>query len=62
MGDQENDNRKEAGIFLVHVTSNDVPALVKVHTAAFKSDQFSNLMLLNRDENAHQTLMHRSIE
>ncbi|GJC79840.1 hypothetical protein ColLi_02678 [Colletotrichum liriopes] len=41
--------------------SDDVPTLLKIHTAAFKTDQFSNLMLLGRADNAHQELMGKSI-
>ena len=43
-------------------TVDDVPILVQVHTSAFKSDMFSNLMLLNRPENMHQNLMRKSID
>ncbi|KAK1976942.1 acyl-CoA N-acyltransferase [Colletotrichum cereale] len=49
-----------APVSLSAVQADDVPALLRVHTAAFGTDQFSNLMLLNRDENAHE-VMGRSI-
>ncbi|KAF4818817.1 hypothetical protein CGCSCA5_v004875 [Colletotrichum siamense] len=49
--------------FTIHyVSPNDVDDLVRVHTAAFKTDQFSNLMLLGREDNAHQKLMRKAIE
>lgn len=35
--------------------------MASLHTAAFQSDQLSNLMLLTREPDAHQTLMHKSI-
>ncbi|EXF76159.1 acetyltransferase [Colletotrichum fioriniae PJ7] len=43
------------------VESSDIDDLVMIHTAAFKSDQFSNLMLLDREEGGHQNLMRKSI-
>ncbi|KAK1705936.1 acyl-CoA N-acyltransferase [Colletotrichum acutatum] len=43
------------------VEPSDVDDLVAIHTAAFESDQFSNLMLLNREECAHQNLMRKSV-
>ncbi|KAF6814748.1 acetyltransferase [Colletotrichum plurivorum] len=49
-------------ISLLPVAPDDVATLVDVHAAAFRSDQFSNLMLLNRDQNAHQALMLKSIQ
>ncbi|KAF9875684.1 putative acetyltransferase [Colletotrichum karsti] len=49
-------------VSIVPVTLDDVPALLRVHTAAFKTDQFSNLMLLGRDENAHANLMRDAIQ
>ncbi|KAK2044757.1 acyl-CoA N-acyltransferase [Colletotrichum somersetense] len=52
---------KPALVSLSPVQPDDVPDLLRVHTAAFKTDQFSNLMLLNRDEDAHQEVMGRSI-
>ncbi|KAK1967560.1 acyl-CoA N-acyltransferase [Colletotrichum sublineola] len=52
---------KPAQVSLSPVQADDVPALLRVHTAAFKTDQFSNLMLLNRDEDAHQEVMTKSI-
>ncbi|KAK1589882.1 acyl-CoA N-acyltransferase, partial [Colletotrichum navitas] len=52
---------KPALVSLSPVQAEDVPALLRVHTAAFKTDQFSNLMLLNRDEDAHHEVMGRSI-
>ncbi|KAI8276650.1 hypothetical protein K4K59_009698 [Colletotrichum sp. SAR11_240] len=49
--------------FTIHyVSPDDVDDLVRVHTAAFKTDQFSNLMLLGREDNAHQKLMRKAIE
>ncbi|KAF4833380.1 hypothetical protein CGCTS75_v003980 [Colletotrichum tropicale] len=47
---------------LHYVVPDDVDYLVRVHTAAFKTDQFSNLMLLGREDNAHQKLMRKAIE
>ncbi|WQF88206.1 Putative GNAT domain, acyl-CoA N-acyltransferase [Colletotrichum destructivum] len=48
-------------VSLSPITADDVLALLELHSAAFKTDQFSNLMLLNRDANAHQALMDKSI-
>ncbi|KFY84573.1 hypothetical protein V500_09199 [Pseudogymnoascus sp. VKM F-4518 (FW-2643)] len=59
MSDQDN---IRAAAMLAPATANDIPALVRVHTAAFKSDQFSHLMLLQRPDDAHQTLMQKSID
>lgn len=42
-------------------TSDDVPALVRLHTAAYQPDQFSNFMLHGREENTHQNLMTKSL-
>ncbi|GKT44796.1 uncharacterized protein ColSpa_04977 [Colletotrichum spaethianum] len=58
----EDVSRKSALVSLSAVQADDISSLLKVHTAAFKPDQFSNLMLLNRDENAHQELMAKSIQ
>ncbi|KAJ5137246.1 ATP-dependent RNA helicase dbp8 [Penicillium atrosanguineum] len=49
-------------ISLIQSTVHDIPDLVRVHTAAFKADQFSNFMLDGREENAHQVLMQKSIK
>ncbi|KAK6069158.1 acetyltransferase [Seiridium cupressi] len=49
-------------ISLHPATSNDVPELLKIHLAAFQSDQFSNLMLLSRDPNEFERLLSKSIE
>ncbi|KAJ5778785.1 acetyltransferase [Penicillium odoratum] len=49
-------------ISLSLVTTHDIPDLVRVHTAAFETDQFSNFMLYGREENAHQNVMQKSIE
>ena len=38
------------------------PDFVRVHTAAFKTDQFSNFKLHGCEENAHQRMMQTSIE
>ncbi|KAK1634012.1 hypothetical protein BDP81DRAFT_433544 [Colletotrichum phormii] len=48
-------------VSILAVEPNDIDDLVTIHTAAFKTDQFSNLMLLDREEGAHQNLMHKSI-
>ncbi|KAJ5684069.1 acetyltransferase [Penicillium maclennaniae] len=40
----------------------DIPDLVRVHTAAFKADQFSKFMLDGREENAHQIMMEKSLK
>jgi ribosomal protein S18 acetylase RimI-like enzyme len=61
MGQTDNE-RQPQDIKLTTATLADLPNLLKVHTAAFRSDQFSNLMLLNRDESAHERLMTKSIE
>ncbi|KAF3806768.1 hypothetical protein GCG54_00000134 [Colletotrichum gloeosporioides] len=47
---------------LHYVAPGDVDDLVRVHTAAFKTDQFSNLMLLGRADDAHEKLMRKAIE
>lgn len=47
---------------LHYVAPDDVDDLVRVHTAAFKTDQFSNLMLLGRADDAHEKLMRKAIE
>ncbi|KAF4879218.1 hypothetical protein CGCSCA1_v001977 [Colletotrichum siamense] len=47
---------------LHYVVPDDVDDLVRVHTAAFKTDQFSNLMLLGRAVDAHEKLMRKTIE
>lgn len=47
---------------LAPATADDMKALVDVHTAAFKSDLFSHLMLLGRPDGAHQALMRKSLE
>jgi GNAT superfamily N-acetyltransferase len=47
---------------LAPVTADDMEALVDVHTAAFRSDLFSHLMLLGRPDGAHQALMRKSLE
>ncbi|KAK9772695.1 putative N-acetyltransferase domain-containing protein [Seiridium cardinale] len=49
-------------ISLLPATCSDVPELLKVHVAAFQSDQFSNLMLLGRDPNEFERLLSKSIE
>lgn len=49
-------------ISLTPVLPSDVADLVEVHTAAFEPDRFSNLMLLNRAQDAHQAMMRKSID
>jgi predicted N-acetyltransferase YhbS len=49
-------------VSLLQATTDDIPDLIQVHTAAFKTDQFSRFMLRGREENAHQALMQKSIE
>jgi hypothetical protein len=49
-------------VTVTSATLNDVPALIEIHTSAFKSDLFSNLMLSNRSEDAHQGLMRKSVD
>lgn len=61
MCDLQHDTNK-IKVTLGPVTDDDVLNLVEMHTAAFKSDQFSNLMILNPDEKAHQRLMQKSIQ
>lgn len=57
------DNNAAASRTLAQATVEDVPALVQVHAAAFRSDPFAHhLMLLSRPDGAHQTLMQKSIE
>jgi GNAT superfamily N-acetyltransferase len=48
-------------VTIADATTRDVPALVDLHTAAFRSDLFSKFMLLDKPDNAHQLLMARSI-
>ncbi|KXH67652.1 acetyltransferase [Colletotrichum salicis] len=48
-------------VSILAVEPNEIDDLVAIHTAALKTDQFSNLMLLNREEGAHQNLMRKSI-
>ncbi|KAK2743147.1 GNAT family [Colletotrichum kahawae] len=57
-----NAQASSADFTIHHVAPDDVEKLVRVHTAAFKTDQFSNLMLLGRDDDAHQKLMRKAIE
>ncbi|KAL9622778.1 MAG: hypothetical protein Q9160_002897 [Pyrenula sp. 1 TL-2023] len=48
---------------LIPIThTSEIPPLVSLHTSAFASDAFSNLMLRGREEGAHQRLMTESIE
>jgi GNAT superfamily N-acetyltransferase len=49
-------------VTLTSATLDDVPALIEIHTSAFKSDLFSSLMLSNRPEDAHQVLMRKSVD
>lgn len=56
------DDNTVASCTLTQATAEDIPALVQVHTAAFRSDLFSHLMLLDRPDGAHQALMRKSIE
>ncbi|KAJ6115584.1 acetyltransferase [Penicillium sp. IBT 18751x] len=49
-------------ISLLQSNIHDIPDLVRVHTAAFKADQFSNFMLDGREENAHQIMMEKSLK
>jgi ribosomal protein S18 acetylase RimI-like enzyme len=55
------DGEDKSGVSLVAATDSDVAALVAINAAAFKSDQFSALMLLDRDEKVHQNLMTKSV-
>lgn len=55
------DRREYPSLRLASATNHDVPALVKLHTAAFQSDQFSNFMLYGREENTHQNHMTKSL-
>ncbi|KAJ0161805.1 hypothetical protein CTA2_5579 [Colletotrichum tanaceti] len=55
------DNAQTA-VSIVSATPDDMAELVKLHTAAFRSDLFSNLMLLNRPADTHQLLMLKSID
>ena len=53
---------REMEISLIQSTIHDIPDLVRVHTAAFKTDQFSNFMLDGREKNAHQIIMQKSLK
>jgi ribosomal protein S18 acetylase RimI-like enzyme len=57
-----NQDNTRAAAMLAPATANDIPALIRVHTAAFKSDLFSHLMLLQRPDDAHQILMQKSLD
>ncbi|KAJ6259691.1 hypothetical protein Dda_5329 [Drechslerella dactyloides] len=49
------------GISLQQIDKSDIAELVKVHTDAFKADQFSNFMLSGKPPGAHESLMERSL-
>ncbi|KAK6336237.1 hypothetical protein TWF696_001799 [Orbilia brochopaga] len=49
------------GISLQEIVESDIPELVRVHSKAFKADQFSNFMLYGKPSGAHESLMERSI-
>ena len=57
-----NDVREKANVLLVPIAPHDIATVARLHASAFKSDQFSNLMLLNRDDSAFVSVMHRSTE
>ncbi|KAJ5740136.1 acetyltransferase [Penicillium malachiteum] len=44
------------------ISPSDVADLVRVHSAAFKTDQFSNFMLDGKPPGTHESLMERSIQ
>lgn len=44
------------------IDPSDVPELVRVHSAAFKTDQFSNFMLNGKPPGTHESLMERAIQ
>ncbi|KAJ5527165.1 acetyltransferase [Penicillium frequentans] len=50
------------GFTLRRTTDNDLPELVQVHSAAFKTDQFLNFMLDGKPEGTRESLMERSIK
>ncbi|KAH8651298.1 acyl-CoA N-acyltransferase [Xylariales sp. PMI_506] len=52
----------ETGITIVPVGPQDVSGVVDIHVEAFRSDQFSNLMLLGRPADAYRGLMIKSID
>ncbi|EPS35767.1 hypothetical protein H072_10739 [Dactylellina haptotyla CBS 200.50] len=43
------------------VVESDIPELVKIHSDAFKTDQFSNFMLSGKPPGTHESLMERSL-
>ncbi|KAK6535730.1 hypothetical protein TWF694_002179 [Orbilia ellipsospora] len=49
------------GFSLQQVEDGDVAELVRVHSRAFKTDQFSNFMLSGKPPGTHESLMERSI-
>ncbi|KAH8894508.1 acyl-CoA N-acyltransferase [Thozetella sp. PMI_491] len=55
------DGQEKPSISLLPITTDDVANVVKLHTDAFRADQFSNLMLINRDADAYANIMHKSI-
>ncbi|KAF3909933.1 hypothetical protein ABW20_dc0101377 [Dactylellina cionopaga] len=50
------------GISLQQIVKSDVAELVRVHTNAFKTDQFSNCMLSGKPPGAHENLMERTLD
>lgn len=49
-------------VILAPVDVSDVAEMVELHALAFKTDAFSNLMLMGRDSDAHQRLMTTAIQ
>ncbi|KAK1530187.1 acetyltransferase [Colletotrichum costaricense] len=60
MSDQDS-KEPQYNVSICAVEPSDIDDLVTIHTAAFTSDPFSNLMLVGREEGAHQNLMRKSI-
>ncbi|KAH8599123.1 hypothetical protein B0O99DRAFT_613068 [Bisporella sp. PMI_857] len=62
MSDRQEREDTESGVSLVAAIPDDVPTLVKIQAAAFKPDQFSNLMILGRDEGVLEGLLKKSVD
>lgn len=59
--DHEKGREHYPDLRLTPVTSNDIPALVRIHKAAFETDQFCKFMLYGRDKNTHQIRLTKSL-
>ncbi len=51
-----------SGISLKPITNEDVPTLVRLHVEAYKYDQWANLMLMGREDDAYYRIMVKSLE